>query len=35
MAENGVTHLIVAKSQPGRPLGVLSSLDLARALVGA
>ena len=34
MVENGVTHLLVAKAGPARPLGVLSTLDLARALVG-
>ena len=34
MAENGVAHLVVSKAHPERPLGVLSTLDLARALSG-
>ena len=34
MAENSVAHLLVAKASPARPLGVLSTLDLARALAG-
>lgn len=34
MVVNGVTHVLAAKAQPARPLGVLSTLDLARALVG-
>lgn len=34
MAENGVAHLLVGKADHGRPLGVLSTLDLARALAG-
>ena len=33
-AENGVAHLVVSKAHPERPLGVLSTLDLARALSG-
>lgn len=35
MTENSVAHLLVAKAGPARPLGVLSTLDLARAVVGA
>lgn len=34
MVDNGATHALVAKERPARPLGVLSTLDLARALVG-
>jgi CBS domain-containing protein len=34
MTENSVAHLLVAKGAPARPLGVLSTLDLARALAG-
>ena len=34
MAENSVAHLLVARAGPARPLGVLSTLDVARALVG-
>jgi CBS domain-containing protein len=32
MAEHGVTHLAVTDDQSGRPLGVLSSLDIARVI---
>ena len=34
MTENGVSHLIVSRAHPERPLGVFSTLDLARAIVG-
>jgi CBS domain-containing protein len=34
MAENGVAHLVVSKAHPERPLGIFSTLDLARAIVG-
>jgi CBS domain-containing protein len=32
---NGLTHLVVATDQGGRPVGVVSALDLARALASA
>jgi CBS domain-containing protein len=32
MAENGVSHLAVIDDATGRPVGVLSSLDIARAV---
>jgi CBS domain-containing protein len=32
MSDNGVTHLIVAGDGAGRPIGVISALDLARAV---
>ncbi len=32
MAEHGVAHLLVADPASGRPLGVLSTLDVAEAL---
>jgi CBS domain-containing protein len=32
MAERGVAHLLVADPLSGRPLGVLSTLDVADAL---
>ncbi len=34
MAEHGVAHLLVADPVSGRPLGVLSTLDIAEALSG-
>lgn len=34
MLENRTSHLIVVDRPHGRPLGVLSSLDVARALAG-
>lgn len=34
MVDNGVAHALVARAQPARPLGVLSTLDIARALAG-
>ena len=34
MAEHGVAHLLVADPVSGRPLGVLSTLDVAEALSG-
>ena len=34
MAEHGVAHLLVADPASGRPLGVLSTLDVAEALSG-
>jgi CBS domain-containing protein len=34
MAEHDVTHLIVIERHSGRPVGVLSTLDVARALAG-
>ena len=34
MAEHGVAHLLVADPVNGRPLGVLSTLDIAEALSG-
>jgi CBS domain-containing protein len=33
MSEHECSHLIVTDSDSGRPLGVVSSLDVARALV--
>jgi CBS domain-containing protein len=35
MTEHAVTHLIVVDPESTRPVGVLSTLDLARALAGA
>jgi CBS domain-containing protein len=32
MAEHEVTHVIVVERHSGRPIGVLSTLDVARAL---
>jgi len=32
LAEHGVSHLVVADRQTGRPIGILSTLDLARAI---
>jgi CBS domain-containing protein len=32
MIENGVTHLVVVNPASGRPMGVLSTLDVARVL---
>ena len=32
MDEHGVSHLIVVEPRSGRPIGVLSTLDIARAL---
>ena len=34
MAEHEVTHVIVLERHSGRPIGVLSTLDVARALAG-
>lgn len=34
MSEHQVTHLVVSERRSGRPVGVLSTLDLARALAG-
>jgi CBS domain-containing protein len=34
MAEHEVTHVIVVERHSGRPIGVLSTLDVARALSG-
>ncbi len=34
MSEHEVTHLIVSDRRSGRPIGVLSTLDVARALAG-
>jgi CBS domain-containing protein len=34
MTEHDVTHLVVMDPQSTRPIGVLSTLDIARALVG-
>jgi CBS domain-containing protein len=34
MVEHQVTHLLVAQGDPAQPIGVLSTLDLARALAG-
>jgi CBS domain-containing protein len=34
MAEHDVSHLVVVDPRSGRPVGVLSSLDLVRALAG-
>lgn len=34
MVERDVSHLIVLESRSGRPIGVLSTLDVARALAG-
>jgi CBS domain-containing protein len=35
MVEDEVTHLIVLERHTGRPIGVLSTLDVASALAGA
>jgi CBS domain-containing protein len=34
MAEHEASHLIVIERRSGRPIGVLSTLDIARALAG-
>jgi len=34
MVEHEVSHLIVNERRSGRPIGVLSTLDIARALAG-
>lgn len=34
MVEHGISHLIVAEPHTARPIGVLSTLDIARALAG-
>ena len=34
MAEHGVSHLVVVERRSMRPIGVLSTLDVARALAG-
>ena len=35
LAENGVSHLAVVAAHPARPVGVLSTLDVARAVAVA
>jgi CBS domain-containing protein len=35
MEQHRVTHLVVVDGERGRPIGVLSTLDVARALAGA
>jgi CBS domain-containing protein len=35
MSEHEVTHLVVAHPDSGRPIGIVSTLDLARVLAGA
>ena len=35
MAEHGASHLIVVERRSTRPIGVVSTLDVARALAGA
>jgi CBS domain-containing protein len=35
MAESEVTHLVVVDGRTTKPVGVLSTLDLAEALAGA
>ena len=35
MSEHEVTHLVVAHPESGRPIGIVSTLDLARVLAGA
>jgi CBS domain-containing protein len=35
MVQHRVTHLVVVDGERGRPIGVLSTLDLARALARA
>jgi CBS domain-containing protein len=32
MTENAISHLVVVEPETGRPVGVLSTLDIARAL---
>jgi CBS domain-containing protein len=34
MAEHDTAHLVVASPQTGRPVGMISTLDIARALAG-
>ena len=34
MVDRDVSHLIVIESRSARPIGVLSTLDVARALAG-
>jgi CBS domain-containing protein len=34
MSEHELTHLVVSERRSGRPIGVLSTLDVARALAG-
>lgn len=34
MVEHGISHLIVAEPHTARPIGMLSTLDVARALAG-
>ena len=34
MSEHEVTHLVVADRRSGRPIGIVSTLDVARALAG-
>jgi CBS domain-containing protein len=34
MVEDGLSHVVVVDGVPPRPLGVLSTLDVARALAG-
>ena len=35
MEQHGVTHLVVVAEEGGRPVGVLSTLDVARSLARA
>jgi CBS domain-containing protein len=34
MSEHGVSHLVVLDNAGGRPIGVLSTLDIAAAYAG-
>jgi CBS domain-containing protein len=34
LQDHGASHLIVVEPQSGRPIGILSTLDVARALAG-
>ena len=34
MVEHDVSHLVVVEGRSGRPVGVVSTLDVARALAG-
>jgi CBS domain-containing protein len=34
MVRHGVTHLVVVSEQTGSPVGVISTLDVARAAAG-
>jgi CBS domain-containing protein len=35
MAEHDVAHLVVVDSETSRPVGVISTLDVAKAVTGA